>query len=245
MDHKEKTHTIITGASSGLGFELARRCAKEGHTVFAVARRGDRLDKLLQICPKDSIIPIQADLSERSSVEFVVRYVLEKTGKIDILINNVGIGKTTNFEESTYEDIENTIKLNCIAAVYLTKLILPVMLKRRKGRIINISSTGGVTTLKHMAVYGATKHFINGFTKNLHRELKGTGVHVSAFMPGAMNTEFSFVASGIKSGGGESPEKVARAIFKKIKCSGPLLYPTFLSFLTVWFNRIMTILMLR
>lgn len=212
---------------------------------FAVARRKNRLDELLRICPKDSIIPIQADLCKKCSIEFVVHTVLDKAGKVDIFINNVGFGKTTKFEESSYEEIENMITLNCINTTYLTRLILSEMLKKGRGRIINISSTGGETTLKYMAVYGATKHYINGFTKNLHRELKGTGVHVSAFMPGAMNTEFSFVSSGIQSEGGESARKVAHAVFKKFEYRGPLLYPTFYAFLTVLFNKVMTIFRFR
>lgn len=245
MNSKTKMVTLITGASSGLGCELAKKCAKEGHIVFGVARRKDRLNELAQRCPKDSVITLSADISNRRSIESVVHTVLSIAGRIDFLINNAGWGKTARFEETSFEHIENMISVNCTAAVYLTRLVLPEMLKKGGGRIINISSTAGVTTLGHMAVYGATKHFINGFTKNLHRELKGTGVYVSAFMPGAMKTEFSFVSSGKQTGGGESPEKVACAVYRKMVCSRPLMYPTFRAFLTVLFNRVMAFLRIR
>ena len=114
-------------------------------------------------------------------------------------------------------------------------------------KIINISSTGGVSSLRDLAVYGATKHFLNGFTKNLHRELKGSGVHVYAFMPGAMDTEFALIASDTN-GGGESPAKIAAAIFRKSVKGNmlyPIAFPSFISWLTVIFDGLMRILTLR
>lgn len=246
MKKREKNKVaLITGASNGLGYELTKKFAKEGYLVFAVARRKNRLKELIKDCSSQSVFPLVADISDKSSRERLVRGVLSKVKQIDIIINNAGFGKVVKFEEMSFEDVEKMINVNCLALVHLTRLVLPIMIERKSGKIINISSTGGETTLKNMAVYGATKHFVNGFTKNLHRELRGTGVSGCAFMPGAMRTGFSLVASGKLGDGGESAEKVASAIYNKMEIDRPLVFPTLYSFLTVLFNRIMTFFNLR
>lgn len=240
----EQKVVLITGASSGLGFELAKKFAGENYLVFALARRKDRLEQLARAV-KGKVIPLVVDLNDLQTIKKIVDKIISISCKIDILINNAAWGKSANFIDTNFDEVEGMVRVNCLAPVYLIKHILPEMLKRNKGKIINISSTGGETSLNKMAVYGSTKHFINGLTKNLSRELRGTGVKICTFMPGAMNTDFGTVASGVSSYRGEDPIKIANAIFENLESDDLFIFPTFRSYATVVFNKWMSFLKLR
>ena len=238
---------LITGASGGLGFSLSKIFSDNGYLVFAVGRSKIRLEELKSRCKKGKIITIQADFQEKKSFENIYKIVKKYTKRLEILINNAGIGVVDEFYNSKIDDVENMLTVNCLAPVYLTRLFLPEMIVAKEGKVINISSTGGITTLNNLAVYGATKHFINGFTKNLNRELKGTGVKMLAAMPGSMNTKFGLnnkPKESTKKSFGENPDIIAQAIFKKIN-QGPFIFPTFRSRATCYYDKILTLFRIR
>ena len=238
---------LITGASGGLGSSLTKTFSDNGYLVFAVGRNKIKLEELKSECKKGKIITIQADFLDDKSFENIYKIVKRYTKRLDILINNAGIGVVGEFYNSKIDDVKNMLTVNCLTPVCLTRLFLPEMILAKKGKIINISSTGGITTLNNLAVYGATKHFINGLTKNLNRELKGTGVKVLAVMPGSMNTKFGLnnkSKESTKKNLGENPDIIAQAVFRKIN-QGPFIFPTFRSRATCYYDKILTLLHIR
>jgi short-subunit dehydrogenase len=223
MDKCEKI-VLITGASSGIGAATAKLLAKRCMTVILIARREDRLkDLTAEICRmggKASFIP--ADLTLADERRRVYDSVIKRHGQIDVLINNAGVGYYGYASEMPWLTAYDLIRLNIEALVQLTLMFLPHMQKRGTGHIINISSIAGGLPNQGIALYGASKAFVNAFSTSLYRELKGTPVHTSTVRPGAVTTEFFDRAQLISFGGrrtpGEgsavTPDKVARRIYK-------------------------------
>ncbi|MGB8381787.1 MAG: SDR family oxidoreductase [Dermatophilaceae bacterium] len=186
---------VVTGASSGIGRELARLAARDGHDVVIVARRGERLTTLageLAGLGVD-VIPVVADLAEPDGVGRVVDAVGERP--LDVLINNAGIGGRGRFAvERQLNDDLAMLALNVTALVSLTGRILPGMVERGSGGILNVSSIAGSLPGPGQAVYNATKAFVTSFSLALGEETRGTGVRVTALCPGPVDTEFAAAA---------------------------------------------------
>jgi short-subunit dehydrogenase len=222
MTDKCEKIALITGASSGIGAATARLLAKQCMTVVLVARREDKLKELTaEICKtggKASFIP--ADLAQPDERRRVHDSILKRFGHIDILINNAGIGYYGYASEMPWCTAFALIQLNIEALVQLTLMFLPEMKKQGTGHIINISSIAGGLPNQGIAMYGASKAFVDAFTTSLYRELKGTNIHASTVRPGAVTTEFFDTAQLVSTGGrrtpGEAgaitPERVARRI---------------------------------
>lgn len=186
---------LVTGASSGIGEAFARALAARGERLVLVARRADRLAKLVgQLGGEGAAAAIPMDLSEPGAAERVKREVARRGMAVDLLVNNAGVGHTGVFHEEPPERIRGMIDLNSRAVAALTRAFLPDMVERGRGRIVNVVSTSAFQPVPYLAIYAASKAFTLSFTEALALELKGTGVRVQALCPGLTATEFQHLA---------------------------------------------------
>ena len=192
---------LITGASAGLGAELAWLFAADGHDVALVARRRDKLDALArEIGQKHGVEAhvLAEDLGDPAAPKRIAG-ALDKQGiAVEFLVNNAGFGTNGAFAELPIERELELVQVNVIALVHLTRLLLPAMIARGSGRVLNIGSTAGFVPGPYMAAYYASKAFVNSFTEALAFELRGTGVTATLSCPGATATEFAAVAGNDK-----------------------------------------------
>ena len=196
MTRTEET-ALITGASAGIGRELARLAAKDGHDLALVARRRDRLEELaaeLTLAHGVRVTVIAADLSDRDSPGQIAERLHATGTRVDTLVNDAGFGTCGPFSGAVLEREGEMVDVNIRALVQLTRVFLPEMLARRRGRILNIASVAGFVPGPYMATYYASKAFVLSFTEALAQELRGTGVTATASCPGPTATEFGAVA---------------------------------------------------
>ena len=183
---------LITGASSGIGAEMARQIAPHARALVLVARRGDRLEVLKAELDRSGI-EIQchaADLADGAQVERLLA-ALEASGtKVDFLINNAGLGDHGLFEDSEWKRVEAMLDVNIKALTRLTHALLPGIIRSGRGAILNVGSIAAYLPMPKLAVYAASKAYVTSFTEALRAELRGTGVSVSALCPGPAETEF-------------------------------------------------------
>jgi short-subunit dehydrogenase len=193
---------LITGASSGLGLELARLFAGDHHDVVLVARRRDKLEALGADLEKRSgirVIALAEDLTDPAAPGRIVGELTRRQIEVEFLVNCAGFGTNGPFAELDLRRELDLVQVNVTALVHLTRLLLPPMLQRKSGRILNIGSGAGWQPGPFMASYYASKAFVNSFTEALSYELRGTGVTATVSCPGATATEFSTVAGSAKS----------------------------------------------
>jgi len=192
-EFRDKT-VLVTGASSGIGAELARRFAADGAKLILVARRADRLAELadeLRIGGFASqTAVIVADLVEPGACERVIGDARLASDRIDVLINNAGIGEYGDFAEQDFASVDRMMRLNMTALVHLTRQVLPEMLARSSGWIMNVASTAAFQPTPYMGVYGATKAFVLSFSMSLREEVRRRGLVVTCVCPGPVKTEF-------------------------------------------------------
>lgn len=185
---------LVTGASAGFGEAICRKLIADGYKVIGSARREDKLHKLAKELG-DNFLPLQLDVTQHDSVETALLQIPEHFKPIDVLINNAGLalGMETA-DEANYHDWETMIHTNVIGLVHLTRVILPTMVERNSGYIINLGSTAGNYAYKGGNVYGATKAFVKQFSLNLRTDLLGKRIRVTNIEPGLCGgTEFSNV----------------------------------------------------
>jgi 3-hydroxy acid dehydrogenase/malonic semialdehyde reductase len=187
---------FVTGASSGFGAAVARRFAADGARVVVAARRTDRLQGLAdEFGPQ--ILPLQLDVRDRARVAVAVQRLPEEFSAIDVLVNNAGLALGLKpAQEAELDDWDQMIDTNCKGLVYCTRAILPGMVARGRGHVINLGSVAGAYPYPGGNVYGGTKAFVHQFSLNLRSDLHGTGVRVSCVEPGMADTEFSTVRFG-------------------------------------------------
>ena len=184
---------LITGASSGFGEDAARRFAQEGCKVVLAARRLDRLQVLATEIQNagGEALAIPVDVTERAEIDVMVQTAMDLYGRIDILFNNSGFGSVDWFENLKPErNIETIIRVNLIGTMLVTRAVLPHMLKRREGHIINMISVAGLIAAPLIATYSAGKFGVRAFTDALRREVAPFGIKVSGIFPGPATTEF-------------------------------------------------------
>ena len=189
-----KNVALITGASSGIGLELAHIHAEQGGNLVIVARRADKLTSLKQELEqkhKVQVHTITKDLSIPTAAQEVYDEVIQAGITVDYLINNAGFGGHGKFHERDWQQDLNMINLNIVALTALTRLFLPDMVARNSGRILNVSSTASFLPGPLQAVYYATKHYVTAFSNGIAEELHDTSVTVTALLPGATETEFA------------------------------------------------------
>jgi uncharacterized protein len=193
---------LITGASSGFGKDAAHLFAQEGAKVVLAARRLDRLQMLANEIHKNGgeAFAVPVDVSQRNEIDLMVRTVMEIYERIDILFNNAGFGRLNWLEVLEPDrDIETQIQVNLTGQILVTRAVLPYMLRRRSGHIINMSSIAGWVAAPSYTVYAATKYGIRGFTTALRREVAPFDIKVSGIYPGPARTEFSWKNRSVQS----------------------------------------------
>jgi 3-hydroxy acid dehydrogenase / malonic semialdehyde reductase len=191
MTSSKPAIVFVTGASSGFGAAVARRFAADGARVIAAARRTDRLQDL-----KDEfgaqILPMQLDVRDRDRVAAQVARLPDEFKAIDLLVNNAGLALGLNpAQDADLDDWDQMIDTNCKGLVYCTRAVLPGMVARGRGHVINLGSVAGSYPYPGGNVYGGTKAFVHQFSLNLRSDLHGTGVRVTCVEPGMADTEFS------------------------------------------------------
>jgi short-subunit dehydrogenase len=234
---------IITGASSGIGAATARRLARAGMQVVLVARRRERLDALaenIRMAGGAAHI-IVADLTQESERTRLFQEVTEQYGDVDILVNNAGLGWYGYGDEMSWKTALEMLQVNVEAVAQLSLSFLSRMRKRNTGHIINIGSISGSIPSQGIALYGATKAFLDNFTTALHRELAGTRVHVSVVRAGPVKTEFGEAALQHENGLhvptekiGVTSEKVAERVWALVRRPRRLVYIPFYLRLVPW-----------
>lgn len=186
--------TMITGASSGIGTELARGFAARGHSLVLVARRKERMDQLgieLRARPGIQVEVIVSDLEGPEAPEALVAELRRRGIALHTLVNNAGFGLRGTFATLPYDQQMGMIELNVTALAKLSRLLLPGMMERGEGGILNVASTAAFQAGPSMAVYYATKAFVLSLSEALHEEVKPKGVTVTALCPGPTTTEFA------------------------------------------------------
>ena len=211
-----RSHVLITGASGGIGYELAKLFARDRHNLVLVARSADKLAQVAAELQTYGVTvrTIPLDLTTPPAPRFLFDQLQRENVAIDILINNAGFGSSGEFAQMPEEIILGQIALNITALTELTRLFLPPMIARRQGRVMNVASTAAFQPGPLLAVYYATKAYVLSFSEALANELRHSGVSVTCFCPGATHTDFARRAGVensrlFKKVGGMSSEKVA------------------------------------
>jgi hypothetical protein len=243
MDETPRPVAVVTGASSGIGASIARMLAERGFQVILVARRRDRLEELAADLTGagGSVECFSADLSHEEDCQQLYEAVRGRWGAVDVLVNNAGLGWYGFGEEIPWPTARQMIEVNMAAVARLTILFLSEMKRRGKGHIINIGSIAGSFPNQGVALYSATKSFIDAFTTGLYRELRGTAVHISVVRAGAVATPF-FDEAEKKSNGlripvdrlAVAPEKVARRVVSLLRRPARVAYVPGYLFFVPW-----------
>lgn len=188
---------FITGVTSGFGRAIAQRLARLGYNLIITGRREDRLKELTKQIQSDfsvEVLPLCFDVRDNSACTKAVASIPESLKNIDLLINNAGLAAGASpFDESDLADYDQMIDTNVKGLLYITKLIVPTMIARQSGHIINISSIAGIEVYPNGSVYCASKHAVNAITKGLRIDLVKHGIKVSSVSPGMAETEFSVI----------------------------------------------------
>lgn len=180
---------VITGASSGIGAQMAEQLGRNGARVVLLGRSSQRLQQI-----KDKIgsqaLALQLDVTNSEQVDAVMSHIQDRFSKIDVLINNAGFARFESFEQADLNQFETMMDVNYLGVVRCTKAVLPAMLSKKQGHIINIASLAGKVGSAKSTGYSASKHAVLGLTNSLRQELAGSGIHISAVNPGPIDTPF-------------------------------------------------------
>jgi len=233
-------NVLITGASAGIGRQFARQLAARAHSLILVARRQDRLaelrDELQEQHPNLAVQIRQVDLTDPAQLQELMEWFDRENIDVDLLINNAGLGDSGPFATSDPIRNEQMTLVNVAALTSLTRHVLPQMITKHRGGILNVSSSAGFLPMPGSAVYAATKAYVTSFSEALRAELHGTGVSVCALCPGPVQTEFQQVASrpGRKVKPGPGPdflqvpvEQVVRDALAALESDRPIVIPGF------------------
>lgn len=189
---KDKT-ILVTGASSGFGYAIAEKFLKAGAKVILVGRRKEKMQKLAAKFKNKSLV-IQLDVQKKSEVSTAVKNLPPSFKNIDLLVNNAGLALGLEAaDQARLDDWETMIDTNIKGVIYFTKAVLPLMVKRKKGHIINMGSIAGTYPYPGGNVYGASKSFLKQFSLNLRADLLGKGIRITNIEPGMAETEFSLI----------------------------------------------------
>ncbi|MEY2479636.1 MAG: uncharacterized protein QOI04_563 [Verrucomicrobiota bacterium] len=247
---------LITGASAGIGWEFARQLAGRAAALVLVARRGERLeqlrDELIQRDPNLNVHVRIVDLADKVQIDALCDWLAQAKIDINFLVNNAGLGDTGPFATSEPQRNAEMLFVNIVALTTLTRNLLPAMIAKKQGAILNVSSSAGFLPVAGFAVYAATKAYVTSFTEAIRAELHGTGVTVSTLCPGPVHTEFGDVAkrSGAQPERGPefvyvSVESVVRDALAAVEADRALVIPGFMMKLGMFFVRLTPMSILR
>jgi uncharacterized protein len=235
MVNPDNNVVMVTGASSGIGAALAKVFSRRGARVVLTARRRDRLEETAAGCPGETLI-VPADLVAETHREALVGKSMDRWGRIDILMNNAGLGMYGDFSASTQDQWRRLFEINLFSVVFLTQTVLPIMMRQKQGLIVNTASIGGLMAhSNHVTPYVASKHALVGFTRGLAMDLKGTGIRVLAACPHLTDTEFFEASPGAEEMASQvekyktfmdSPEDVAGGIIDQLDSERLVVFPT-------------------
>lgn len=187
----EKRVILITGASSGIGFDTARKLAVQGHTVYGAARRVELMESLKE----QGVIPIRMDVTDESSMVSAVDSIIDAQGRIDVLVNNAGYGYLGAIETVSIEEARRQLEVNLFGLARLTQLVLPHMRAQHSGRIINISSIAGKAVILFGGWYNVSKFSVEAFSDALRMEVREFGIKVSIIEPSGIKTPWGIIAA--------------------------------------------------
>jgi len=228
---------LITGASSGIGRELARRLAPRTRNLVLVARRADRLEELraeLETSnPSLTVHTAACDLADEVATGAMLEWVSEGVGAVDVLVNNAGIGDQSLYDGADWTRVRQVLQVNVVALALLTHRLIPRMVERGRGGVLNLGSGAGHSFIPGAAAYTGAKHFVDGFTETLRLELAEAGVAVTQVCPGPVETEFDQAAGmeGLSGGPPEfltiTAEQCAREAIRGFERGDALVFPGF------------------
>ena len=212
---------LVTGASSGIGAAVARELAARGDTVGLVARRTDRLDEVLAQCRRTSAASERwaADLSDPAAAADLALGIWDHFGGLDVVINNAAVPMRRHVSRLTMAEVERTMRINYLSPVAISLAVLPRMLDRKSGTIVNVSSLGGRLGITTEAAYSGSKFALAGWSESMAIDLDRSGVSVKLILPGAIDTEIWEQPDNdvpLYDGPKESPESIAGAIVDAI-----------------------------
>ena len=182
---------LLTGASSGIGYDTAVALAQQGHKVYAAARRVERMEPLRQY----GIVPLKMDVTDEASMQEGVKTLLDAEGRIDVLINNAGYGYFGAVENVPMDDARNQLEVNVFGLARLCQLVLPTMRAQHSGRIINTASVAGRSVFYYGGWYHVSKYAVESLSDALRMELKPFGIDVVIIEPGAIKTNWGIIAA--------------------------------------------------
>ncbi|MBR1575253.1 MAG: SDR family NAD(P)-dependent oxidoreductase [Bacteroidales bacterium] len=182
---------LVTGASSGIGYETARTLAQKGYRVYAAARRVEKMEDLRPL----GIVPLRMDVTDETSMQEGVRTVLEAEGRIDVLVNNAGYGYFGAVENVPMEEARRQQEVNVFGLARLCQLVLPSMRAQGSGRIINVASVAGRVVMYYGGWYNVSKYSVEALSDALRMELKPFGINVSIIEPGGIHTAWGVIAA--------------------------------------------------
>lgn len=182
---------LITGASSGMGYQTARILAEQGHRVYGAARRVEKIEELAPY----GVQALRLDITNEQSITQVVQELIEREGRIDVLINNAGYGYFGAIEDVPISDAKHQFEVNIFGLARITQEVLPYMRVQKSGRIVNLASVAGHVTLAFGAWYNATKYALEAFSDALRMEVKPFGIDVVIIEPGAIRTDWGIIAA--------------------------------------------------
>ncbi len=182
---------LITGASSGIGYDAAQALSRQGHKVYAAARRVELMEPLKGL----GVVPLRMDVTDEASMQEGVHTILEAEGRIDVLINNAGYGYFGAIETTPMEDARRQLEVNIFGLARLCQLVLPAMRAQGGGRIVNTSSIAGKMVLLFGGWYNISKYSVEAFSDALRMEVKPFGIDVCMIEPGGIRTDWGFIAA--------------------------------------------------
>lgn len=239
----EGTTALVTGASSGLGAEFAKQIVKKGARVVLVARREDKLKELAALLGEERAIIMTADLRQPQEPGRIVSQLEAQGIVIDHLINNAGSGRAMPFVQEKPEALLNMVRLNCSALLEFTASLLPAMVKRGSGGVMQVASLVAMNPCPYQSTYAATKAFVLSLTEGLAVELKGSGVRMTALCPGHVRTGFQvaagFSTSDLQVPGELSVEKTVAIALQSYERGKTVVVPGFINRLAAFFGALL------
>jgi short-subunit dehydrogenase len=228
---------LVTGASAGIGRELAVQLAPRAGALVLLARRARRLEELraglLARHPRLQVLILPVDLSDENDVDRAVADAGEQAGAVDVLVNNAGVGREGLADQADWPRVRAVLRTNVLAVAQLTTALVPAMVERGRGGVLNMGSGAGLTVMPAAAAYSASKHFMDGFSEALRADLAGTGVVVvTQVCPGPVDSEFDQVAGSAGGMTGGPPQflrisaaQCAREALAGFDRGAPLVFP--------------------